>query len=68
MLFDLFERPPKTEQIVHQPVPAKPEQQKVENVLQAKPEVLDQNNPLKSQQTQNYIAEKLNQHRQSLID
>lgn len=31
-------------------------------------QVVDQNNPLKSAQTQNYITEKLLEHRQHLID
>lgn len=71
ILFDLFERPPKdvAEIAAQKPQPAKTE--RAENLLsvnQGKPVVVDQNNPLRSQENQNYIAEKLNQHRQSLID
>lgn len=61
---------PVNEPIIH--AHAKPiyvqEQIQTQVQEQAKKPVLDQNNPLKDAQTQNYITEKLLAHRQNLID
>ena len=79
--FDLFERPPKAMPDARNPdfslkktaidASTKPahgpsvEQLPTKQTLAP---VLDQYNPLKSEQTQNYITEKLLEHRQHLID